>query len=441
MKKHTALFLSVVLVMALMVGALGIRGTAAQGQNVMVWTKFNDQNPQNAQDNWLAAMLAEYKQTGSTATNTFQPYDQINNKLNAAVLAKGEVPDVSYVDTQYLNFFLQNGTLTDLTEWVKAAPWFSDLDPKALAACTTPDGKIMCVPAHTAILFTYYWKGLSPEPPKTTDDLLTLGAKLKAANQYAFTGKLSESTSVERMYYNLILTFGGTIADENGLATWANEGTVKAVEWLRVLFGEGYAARESLAPGFDSEQPFMRGESATFLAGSWSYVYLTPLTSPKGTVYEGTPGDVDPKTAGAVGKALSGGELGLAPPISAPGGKPNSFLAASAWGIPNGAKNIEGAKDFINFQMETTRNAAYSIAYGALPAMLTAKEAPEFQTDYWKTVSQYQTEYGVNSPTFLDYNLGLTLLSDAIVKLITDPSLDIMATLQAAQDEYNASVE
>jgi hypothetical protein len=56
-------------------------------------------------------------------------------------------------------------------------------------------------------------------------------------------------------------------------------------------------------------------------------------------------------------------------------------------------------------------------------------------------VAKIQKEFAVPSPTFLDYDKGITLLADAIVKLITDPSLDIMATLQAAQDEYNAGLE
>lgn len=442
-RKRSRLLMSLALSAGLLFGAALSAGTTAAQATLSVWTKFNDQNPQNTQDIWLAEMLKQYQAaTGVEARNTYQPYDQINSKLNTAVQARGEVPDVSYVDTQYLNFYMQNGTLQDLTEYVNSAPWFKDVDPKALAACTTPDARILCVPSHTAIIFTYYWKDLLPDgPPQTTDDLLTVGERLKAENKFAFTGKLAESVAVERMYYNLILSYGGTVADSEGKATWANEGTQKAVEWLRELFGKGYAAKESLAPGFDNEQPFMRGDSATFLAGSYSYVYLTPLNSPKGTKYEGTPGDVDPKTAGAVGKALAAGELGLAPPLAAPGGRPNAMIAASAWGIPTGAKDVDGAKRFIDFQMSAEQNAAYSAAYGALPAVVPASSAEAFQTDYWKTVAQFQNEYGVPAPSLLDYNRGITLLSDAIVKLITDPALDIMATLQAAQDEYNASIE
>src|SRR5947207_13024795 len=132
--------------------AAGITQSRAQGSQkpITIWTKFNDQNPQNTQDQWLAAALKEYKdQSGNSVTNVVQPYDQINSKLNVAVLAGGDVPDVSYVDTQQLGFFVQNGTLTDLTDFVKNAAWFKDLAPSSLAGCTPPDGKILGVPTRT----------------------------------------------------------------------------------------------------------------------------------------------------------------------------------------------------------------------------------------------------------------------------------------------------
>src|SRR4051812_16366129 len=66
-----------------------------QAKTVTIWTKFNDQNPQNTQDQWLADALKEYTSaTGVTVDSVTQPYDQINSKLNIAVRAGGSVPDV-----------------------------------------------------------------------------------------------------------------------------------------------------------------------------------------------------------------------------------------------------------------------------------------------------------------------------------------------------------
>lgn len=443
MKKSVVFFVSMTLLITLMLNAIVAPAHAQTTLNL--WTKFNDQNPQNTQDKWLAQMIADYEaDTGVKIVNTFQPFDQINAKLNVAVQANGEVPDISYVDSQQLGFFEQNGTLMDLTEWAKSRPWFADVDPSAMAACTTPSGQILCIPAHTAVHFLYYWKDIYPDGvPTTTDDMLKFAAAFKAKNPnaFAFTGKMAEKISVERFYFNLITSYGGKLADEAGRAVWANESTVKVVEWAREMITQGYAAKESLAPGFDNEQPFMRGEAGSFVAGSYSYVYLTPITAPDGTEFKDEiTGNFDPKAL-SVGAALEAGKLGVAPQFAAPGGKPVSLVVAAAWGIPMGAVNVDAAKALIDWQMTTTQNVAYAAAYGGLPATISGLQSPEFQTPYWLEVAKIQQEYATPAPAFLDYDKGITLLSDAIVKLITDPSLDIMTTLQAAQDEYNAGLE
>ncbi|MBE7511541.1 MAG: extracellular solute-binding protein [Anaerolineales bacterium] len=443
MKRISLLGLVVALVATMM---FRVSGAAAQTQPPLtLWTKFNDQNPQNTQDKWLKSTLADYKaKTGNDVTNIFQPYDQINEKLNVAVLAGGSVPDVSYVDSQRLGFFAQNGTLTDLTEWVKGSTWYADLSPQAVEACTTPDGKILCVPTSAANHFMYYWKDYYPDGvPADTESFLKMAAEMKAAapDKFPFTGKLAEKAAVERFYYGLILSHGEDIADEDGLAAWANEGTVKVVEFVREMYEKGYMAKESLAPAFDNEEPFKRGDAGAFVSGSYSYVYLTPLTAPDGTTFEGDiTGDFDPKAL-SVGAAAEAGKLGYAPPFTAPGGIPASLILASAWGIPVGAKNVEAAKAFIDFQMTTANNVAFAASYGALPVLNSSLAAPEFQTEYWQAVADLQAEYGVGAPTLRDYDRGMTILADTIVKLITNPSLDIMSELEAAEDEYNAELE
>src|SRR5262249_37540198 len=83
----------------------------AQQKTTTIWTRFNDANPQNSQDQWLADALKEYSAaTGTAVTNVNQPYDQINSKLNVAVHSGGEVPDAAFIDSQQIGFFSQNAT-------------------------------------------------------------------------------------------------------------------------------------------------------------------------------------------------------------------------------------------------------------------------------------------------------------------------------------------
>ncbi len=418
-------------------------GTYAQGTKLTVWTKFNAAAPQNSQDRWMSGLIKAYAdQTKITLENTVQPADQINVKLIEAAKAKA-VPDVAYVDSQWLGTYIKNNALTDLTEFVRGAKWVTDLDPGALSACTAPDGKIYCVPTSTASFFTYYWFQSFPNGyPLTTDEMLQIAETLKGAGKYAITFKGAESTSIERFYFSLISTFGGQFATPDGKAAWATPETAKAVEYARTLVQKGYAPKTVLSPGFEWENAFKEGKAASFVAGTFSYIFLTPLTSPTGAKFDvPTPQNGFDTNAIAVGAAYDKGELAFAPPLTAPGGKPASMVLATAWAIPAGSKNVEAVKAFITYEMETKRNIEFAVAYGALPSMTSAINDPIFASAYWQSAAKYQAESGIAAPNWADYNLALKVLSTAIVKCVNDPSVDIAATLKSAQDEYNGSVK
>ncbi len=350
-----------------------------------------------------------------------------------AVRAGGDVPDVSYIDSQQVGFFTQNGTLTDLTDWVKGASWYNDLNPQALASCTAPDGKIVCVPNSTAATLIYYWKAMYPDGfPATFDKLMDAAEALKAKGKFAISMKASEKFSIELTFYGPIKSAGGDIAGPDGKAAWATPQTATAVRAIRDLFVNKYAPEIDLAPGFGDEEPFKRADAGALMAGSWSYVYLSPLTSPDGVKFD--------EGAGSLAAAYDAGKVDFAPPLAMPDGKPVSTALATGWAIPRGAANVDGAKAFIDFQMTTARDAKYALAYGALPALNSSAANPGFQTPYWEAVAQYLKDYGIPAPALIEYDKGTTLLADTLTKLITDPSKNIAAELKTSQDEYNASI-
>jgi len=405
---------------------------------ITLWTKFNDQSPQNTQDQWLADFLKAYtSKTGNQVTNIFQPFDQINSKLNIAVQAGGDVPDVSYVDSQNIPFLSKNGDLIDLTDYVRKAAWYTDLDKVALASCTAPDGKIYCVPTSVSGETVYYWTSDFPSGfPATAQDLLAMAKGFKAANPTKFivTLKGSEEIAFQQTWFPLIISAGGTISDPaTGQATWANDKTVAVVQWARDLFANGYAPQVDLATGFDDETPFTKSDAASFLAGSWSYVYLTPLQAPDGTVFS--------KDAGSVQAAFDAGKLSFSTPLAWQGGKPVSMITGTGYAIPTGAQNIAAAQAMIDYAMQTKLNADYAVAYGALPALTSALTDARLNTGYWKAVSDNQTKYSQGAPVLADYDKGITALTGAINKAVSDPTVDIMQTLKAAQDNYNAGLK
>src|SRR6266849_7681881 len=323
MKRQLSVISLLVLIGALLSYPVAARSLQQGKQKpITLWTKFNDANPQNTQDQWLADALKEYTTTtGNKVTSVTQPYDQINSLLNVAVRAGGDVPDVSYVDIQQVGFFTQNGTLTDLTDWVKGASWCNDLNPQALASCTAPDGKIVCVPNSTAATLIYYWKAMYPDGfPATFDKLMDEAEALKAKGKFAISMKASEKFSIELTFYGPIKSAGGDIAGPDGKAAWATPQTATAVRAIRDLFVNKYAPEIDLAPGFGDEEPFKRADAGALMAGSWSYVYLSPLTSPDGVKFD--------EGAGSLAGAYDAGKVDFAPPLAMPDGKPVSTALA-----------------------------------------------------------------------------------------------------------------
>jgi ABC-type glycerol-3-phosphate transport system substrate-binding protein len=419
--------------MVLSIGAwaAGSKDAAVDTKVVNIWTKFNDTNPQNTQDEWLVSAIAQIKaDKGIELKNTFVPYDQIVNKVNLAVQAGGDVPDVSYVDGS-IDFFVNNGTLMDLTDFVKKASWFKDISPAALKAVTAADGKIYAVPGNVGGNMMYYWTAAYPNgAPKTTADLLAAGERLAKEGKFAITFKGSERTGANTFYFMLAGSLGAQYTNAKGESVFAVPETVKAVELVRELFAKRYAPELALAAGFDWENPFKDGNAGAFVAGTWSYVYLNPLKSPDGKVFD--------HGANSVEEAIKAGALAISDPITMPGGKPISQIGLALWGIPVGSKNVAGAKDFLDFMMQTKNNADYAVAYGGLPVLDSSMKDSRFvNSRYWQDVNASINRHGM--VPYMNKNPRLAQrLNDVIITLIQRPNLDIMTELKKAQDELNA---
>ncbi|WP_020611825.1 ABC transporter substrate-binding protein [Sediminispirochaeta bajacaliforniensis] len=400
-------------------------------EGITIWTKYNALNPENIRDEWLKKTLEEYQaETGKVVENIFVPYDQINNKLNVAVTAGGQVPEISYVDSQQQAFYITNDTLMDLTDYVKDASWYKDLSPRALAACTAPDGRILCVPLNIGTRVSYVWADAWPNGfPGTTTEFLKEAERIKAEGHYAITFKASEKYGAEGLYYGLIKSYGGRYGDGKGQAGWASPETATAVEFLRTLFKNGYAPEIDLAPGFDNERPFMQGDAVSFAGISWSYVYMNPLTAPDGTIFD--------NGAQSVAKAVEAGKIIVAPYLSAPNGEPVAAITCSALAIPQGAEHIAEAKAFIDWLMTTERNAECAEAIGGLPSLRPAMDTPTFKNAYWQQVAKITESYGAPYPALAEYDRALTKLAQTFEALLANPNLDSMERLKQAQEEVN----
>lgn len=374
--------------------------------------------------------------------NQFTPWDRLSAKLVAAVQAKAEVPDLVEAGGTEVNNFYKNGAVQDLTEWAKAQKWYAEMDPSALKICTTPDGKLVCIPTANRPSQVFVWKDRWPNGfPKTTDEMLKEGERLKAEGKYALTffgSTAFNGDGANRAVFQTIVSFGGGYDDGAGKLKLNTPENVAAIAWLREMVQRGYVTEISFAGGFQEEEAFKDASAGAIPTGLFGYRYINPLTAPSGKKYE-------KKTEQDMLDAIAAGDVILQPMPAGPGQKPGCGTGVAALFIPTGAKNPEGAKEFINWTLSPAHNPAYVMGPGGgLPVLKSIGALPEFQAPFYKQAIAVQeaSNCKIAWPTIVNVTGAKTAVMNAVYKLIkTDPKADIAAELQKAQDEFNKTVK
>jgi ABC-type glycerol-3-phosphate transport system substrate-binding protein len=127
------------------------------------------------------------------------------------------------------------------------------------------------------------------------------------------------------------------------------------------------------------------------------------------------------------------------------GKQPGCGTGVAALFIPTGAKNPDGAKEFINWTLSPAHNPAFVLGPGGgLPVLKSVAALPEFQTPFYKQAVAVQAASNckVAWSTVANVTGAKTAVMNAVYKLIkTDPKADIAAELQKAEDEFNKTVK
>ena len=374
--------------------------------------------------------------------NQFTPWDRLTAKVVAAVQAGAEVPDIVEAGGAQVNTFYNNGSVQDLTEWAKAQPWYAEMDASALDLCTAPDGKLVCVPMALRPSTVFVWKDRYPNGfPKTTDEWLKEGERLKADGKYALTffgSTAFNGNGAARAVYQNFVSFGGGYDDGNGKLKLNTPENVAAVAFLRDMVQKGYVPDIAFAGGFQEEEAFKDSSAGAFPTGLFGYRYVNPLTAPSGKKYE-------KKTEQDMLDAIAAGDVYLAPMPAPEGNKPGCGANITSLFIPTGAKNVEAAHDFINWLLSPEQNPAYVLGPGAgIPVLKSVQATDEFQTPFYKQAEEVVAASRCDFiwPTVIDNTAAEEAVMNAVYKLIkTDPQADIAAELQKAQDEFNKQHE
>jgi maltose-binding protein MalE len=192
----------------------------------------------------------------------------IRSQVILAVPA-GEGPDIYVCVHDWLGALVQSGLVAPIDPGNKKDQFV----PSTLDAFTYTDGKIYGLPYATENLGFFYNTDLVKEPPKTWDEVLQIGKKLKDEGkaQYAFavsTGPLYNALPIQT-------AMGGYIFGKTDKGAWNpndvgldSPGEIKAVTYM------ADAAKAGLMPNtFDYETAhslFETGKIPFLMAGPWA---------------------------------------------------------------------------------------------------------------------------------------------------------------------------
>lgn len=173
------------------------------------------------------------------------------------------------------------------------------------------EGKLYGAPDNTNVQLLWYRGDLVPTPPKTWDEMIEMGSRLKAQGKPGLveaTGKQYEGLVV--LYNTLVNTAGGRILDETGTKAVVDDGAVKALEVLKK-----FATSDVVDPSFsnaaedDARLAMESGEAAFML--NWPYVYAAAQKVPelapnlKWAPYPSIDGNESKVTVGGINFAVS----------------------------------------------------------------------------------------------------------------------------------------
>ncbi|CAM4510245.1 sugar ABC transporter substrate-binding protein [Paenibacillus sp. FSL R5-0527] len=206
--------------------------------------------------------------------------DSLRTKLLAAVSADN-LPDVAFLDGQWLAEFQATGMLADLSSYTNGWDGSSDF-PEKVWDSVVFDGKVYGIPGDGDVRTLLYRKDLLEktglQPPKTWSDLVTAAKALMEAGKsegiqygFALNGGDSEHTSMRSLPW--IWALGGDFVDDSGKPTLNSAPVVQTVQFMSDL-----VAKEKVAPP-DSymktkkevASSIISGQAAMAIVGSWEW--------------------------------------------------------------------------------------------------------------------------------------------------------------------------
>ena len=275
----------------------------------------------------------------------------------------GDVPDVTFPGWGFDHWTAAyEGQLKDLTADLDGKPFsgegkWRDAFIPSILRLGEYDGKQYVLPYYVSVTGWWYDPGLFARqgltPPNTFEELLEVGAKLKAKGlaPITFQGKYPDYM-LEGFLVPWIISAGGMQALDDCQAlrdgAWNSSAVLTAAQMIAQLRDLGYFQKGATSMDHtQSQTEFVNGRAAMIPCGSWLYAEMK---------------DKMPSTAKMA-------FLPVPVPARSIGDKTAVGIRIEPWMIPSGAKNPQRAVEFFKFLTSEENVKKFSEEKGALMAL------------------------------------------------------------------------
>jgi lactose/L-arabinose transport system substrate-binding protein len=307
---------------------------------------------------WLAPAFSKLH-PGVTIDVTPMSHPDAHNKAFVAIAAGSGAPDFLTIDSAYIQKFIDQGGLVDMTDFV--TPIKSKFPAYKIANDSDSDGRIFGVPFDCGPVGLYYRKDITDKYkvrlPETWDEFIQVGKQLAKKGVSITSVSVAAAAMDQSMHGEVglhgLLTQqqGGAYFDSSNNPTLNTRESIAAMKLIKRMVDEGIAA--NVAQGSPSYyEMFAKEKIATVVSAAW---YVNVLNN---YVEKGTPAYGNWRVAKL--------------PAFAKGGIRASNLGGSELAIPRQTSEdkAKAAMAFIEFCCATLDGAKVHADYGEFPAYL-----------------------------------------------------------------------
>jgi lactose/L-arabinose transport system substrate-binding protein len=315
-------------------------------------------------NDWLVPAF-EKKNPGIKIETISMSHPDTHDKAFVAIATGSGAPDFLTIDSAYIQKFIDQGGLVDMTDYVK--PIAKNFPDYKIANDSDASGRIFGVPFDCGPVGMYYRKDIfdkyNVKLPETWDEYIEAGKQLKKNGVYITSVSIAAAAMDASMHGEVglhgLLTQqqAGAYFDKALKPTLNTPESVRAMKLIKQMVDEGIAA--NVAQGSPAQyEMFDKGQIATIISAAW-YV---------NTLYNYVQKDSPAFGNWRVAKL----------PAFEKGGIRASNLGGSEVAIPKqtSAAKKEAAMKFIDYACSSLEGAKVHADYGEFPAFL-----PSYSSD------------------------------------------------------------